>query len=392
MKSVLLTVLKFLFKVVKFVLHSAFTLSVAAVCCALVIGILPSLVYYPGNAETVQADAVQAVVSDRHDMLVQGELNSALDGLIPIEIEVIYWLRDQDLIAPEPNPACYGSTTDPLVIDSVIEQAADLLEGQTLHFSSDLPLMPGSKIQYYLDETILVITWKQIIRDVVFTMSEVKIAHPTQFRRFLAGGEYGTAMQYTTTEMASSVNAVVASAGDFYGFRQAGCRVYEGKVYRAGGRIDTCMIDDMGNMILVDGNTLNTVEQAQKFVDENHVRFSLTFGPNLIKDGVRCEPSDYPLGEINGHYSRAALCQMGNLHYMMVVVGEEDGYARRQQLKVFVDYLVEFGAQQAYALDGGQTATIAMDGELVNDPDYSVQRKISDIIYFATALPESMWE
>jgi exopolysaccharide biosynthesis protein len=42
----------------------------------------------------------------------------------------------------------------------------------------------------------------------------------------------------------------------------------------------------------------------------------------------------------------------------------------------------------AYCLDGGQTATIVMNNELVNRPVYGQQRKISDIIYFATAVPE----
>ena len=42
----------------------------------------------------------------------------------------------------------------------------------------------------------------------------------------------------------------------------------------------------------------------------------------------------------------------------------------------------------AYSLDGGQTATIVMNDELVNRPVYGQQRKISDIIYFATAVPE----
>ena len=44
-------------------------------------------------------------------------------------------------------------------------------------------------------------------------------------------------------------------------------------------------------------------------------------------------------------------------------------------------------AETAYALDGGQTTAIVMDDKLVTLPDYKTQRRISDIIYFATALP-----
>ena len=46
------------------------------------------------------------------------------------------------------------------------------------------------------------------------------------------------------------------------------------------------------------------------------------------------------------------------------------------------------GCIHAYCLDGGQTATIVMNDKLMNRPVYGQQRKISDIIYFATALPD----
>jgi hypothetical protein len=43
------------------------------------------------------------------------------------------------------------------------------------------------------------------------------------------------------------------------------------------------------------------------------------------------------------------------------------------------------GCTMAYNLDGGQSATIVMNDEVKN---YVYERRISDIIYFATALPE----
>jgi exopolysaccharide biosynthesis protein len=46
-----------------------------------------------------------------------------------------------------------------------------------------------------------------------------------------------------------------------------------------------------------------------------------------------------------------------------------------------------FGVDKAYALDGGQTAVIAMNGKLINRVVHGYQRRISDIIYFATAVP-----
>ena len=55
--------------------------------------------------------------------------------------------------------------------------------------------------------------------------------------------------------------------------------------------------------------------------------------------------------------------------------------------------LFDLGAENAYTLDGGQTASMIVNGELINSVEFGYQRAVSDIIYFATALPERQkWE
>ena len=46
------------------------------------------------------------------------------------------------------------------------------------------------------------------------------------------------------------------------------------------------------------------------------------------------------------------------------------------------------GCRQAYELDGGQTAVIVFDGTPANGIVYGSERTMSDILYFATALPD----
>ena len=65
----------------------------------------------------------------------------------------------------------------------------------------------------------------------------------------------------------------------------------------------------------------------------------------------------------------------------------EDGNENRHTIREFAENIQSFGAKKAYALDGGQTTVIAMNGELINNVDFGFQRQISDIIYFATAKP-----
>ena len=292
-------------------------------------------------------------------------------------------------MAPKPDPSGFGETQDPKELQWLLDEAADLLDGQTAYFSTETKILPGSKIQYYYDGTILSITWKEVQGNCVYTFSEVKIAHPSQFRRFLAGGEYGSEKQYITTEMAQSVNAVVASSGDFYRFRKFGTSVYNGTVYRVHGKYaDTCYIDENGDLRITHAGEIMDMDTAQKYVDENKVRFSLAFGPALVENGQRCEPGGYALGEVNDHYARAAICQMDSLHYLMATANGETHYWKVPTIHEFAKAILETGCKTAYALDGGQTAAIAMNGKLINEVVYGYQRRISDIIYFATAVPD----
>ena len=271
-----------------------------------------------GAKETVSQQKTAGVtIMDKYDMYVNNAIADSLDGLVVIE--KVYWLSDHDQVAPEPNPECYGEVSSYEELVPILKKAEKLLAGQTLAFTPDRPVWEGDSIHYYYDETILVIAWKEIVDNSVYTVAEVKVAHPSQFRRFLAGGEFGSDKQYVTTEMARSVNAVLASSGDFYGYRKYGAVVYESELRRFEGEsVDTCYITDDGDLLFTYRNELETEEEARKFIEENEVRFSLAFGPVLLDEGEIMVPGDYILGEVNGTYSRAAICQWDKLHYLVV--------------------------------------------------------------------------
>ena len=314
--------------------------------------------------------------------------SQALDGLIPVER--IYVLNDSDIVAPEPDQNAFGSTDDPSSLQWLINKAHPRLNGEPLFFKMDAPLFKGSEVQYYLDDSMVVLTWKQVFHSAVYTFSEVKINHPSQFRRFLADGKYGSDKQYLTSQMATSVNAVVASAGDFYKYRNKGLVVYNGKVERFNGTmLDSCFIDDKGDLLFSKAGILQSQEDLEQYVKDNNIRFSLSFGPILIEEGKSKVPGQYLIGEINGNYSRSAICQLGDLHYLFVTVNDEGGYHGFPTLYTFAKTLVSQGIEHAYTLDGGQTATIVMNDQVVNHVSYGAERYISDIIYFATAIPEN---
>lgn len=375
--------------------HRILTAAATMLAVCLTAQLLTPLV--SADSRTVSAGTASnanAAIMDRYDTYINNSLADALAGLQGVERPKNYWLSDENVIAPEPDPECYGSTDDPSTLQWLLDAAQEKLGLTDTVFSTDVELYEGSVVNYYLDDTILCITWQQVIDDGVYTFSEVKIAHASQFRRFLADGTYGSEKQYYTTEMAATVNAVTASSGDFYKYRYLGVIVYNGQVQRANSEIDTCYIDEQGNLLFTKAGVISSKEEAQAFVEENNVRFSLAFGPILVQNGENVTPAMYRLGESFEKYSRAAIAQMGELHYLMLAVNR--GVAPMYQTTLTIgelgQFLYELGAVQAYALDGGQTASIVTNNVLINRPDFGTQRKISDIIYFATAIPSEEWQ
>lgn len=323
---------------------------------------------------------------DALDDLVATTLAEAKEAAVSVPKH--FWISS-DAEAPVPNHENYGVTDDPYSLDWLWEQAADLLDGQELAFRPDVEFYPGSQITYYYDETILVVTWKQVLYDFVYTLCEVKVADSSQFRRHIEEGTYGSNILSAPTDMAARVNAVAACAGDYYRGRNYGIVTYDGTVYQvtSGQYVDTCFVDYDGNFHFTRCGELLDLESAQKYVDENNISFSLAFGPVLVDDGVRCEPAGYALGEVNDHYPRAAICQKDQLHYLMVTANWQGPYAQSPTIHTFAQAVETFRVQKAYTLDGGQTGAIAMDGKLMNPTLRGEQRRISDILYFATALP-----
>ena len=291
---------------------------------------------------------------------------------------------------PVPYTDCYGevAVADAAMMQDVIDKANELgvLDGQELVFNTDIPFS-GSRINYYLDETILVICWKELIGGTIYSFAEVKIMDPSQFRRKLVDDTYGSPKKLYCTDLARQANAVLALNADFYAFRNLGITCYEGVIYRTDNTLDTLFIDENGGFVFYERGQNASKEELQAFVDENNLQFSLSFGPILIKDGELIHCSSYPIGEVNEPYSRAGIGLMDNLHYLYINAENHGENLRPVPVNTFAQVMYDKGVVQGYNLDGGQTGETVLGGKIMNFIDFGNQRDVSDIIFFATALP-----
>ena len=319
-----------------------------------------------------------------------------------------YVIPEDALVAPKPDYDCYGLCTRENAHDmlAVIQRARDsglLGEDEVVAFDPDANFYSGyhgREIEYYLDDTILVILWKENVEGKCCSFAEVKIADASQFRRKLANDFYGPGPQFLASELGEQVNAVVTMNADYYRPRSYGIVVYNRELCRFETEyvINNCLryncVDSMfvtasGDFLYKRQGEENTPESIEAFVHENDILFSLAFGPVLVLDGEAVECRWYPMGEVHEGYSRAGIGQMGERHYLYMSLNHGNQEAR-WTINQFAQHFAERPVQSAYALDGGQTQEIYFCGSCYNYMDFGVERPVSDIIYFATAIPESV--
>ncbi|MCR5090234.1 MAG: phosphodiester glycosidase family protein [Oscillospiraceae bacterium] len=352
------------------------------------------------------SDAVRtAGSSDLVSRLDRGLNNAKADALSDITyIPKHYSIPEGDTVAPRPQEACFGSVSpdSAQAVMDVVQKARDsgLLEGQEVIFRPDLNFRQDTDIQYYCDDTILTILWKEIIDGNTVSCCEVKVADASQFRRKLVDDTFGSPTKLFATSIAASVNAVVAMNADFYMFRDFGIVAYNRDLYRFGEETytgsykkynctDTLFIDENGDFRFWHRLEEASREDMLRYLDGNRILFSIAFGPILVEDG-RLTPCDwYPAGEIDRGYSRAGIGQYDHLHYFYMSLNHSPEMEARWTVNRFGEQMYARGLRQAYCLDGGQTSEIVWRGSPFNYIDFGGEREVSDIIYFATAIPES---
>lgn len=276
----------------------------------------------------------------------------------------VYTLPWEDVPVPVPNEACY----------------------KVLENNGEYDTYKNTDVLCYEDETIRTVMWKEKIGESVYNFADVTIAHPTQFRRLFAD-KYGTSTRFKPLTLAKKANAVVAMSGDFYNYRQCGYIIYQRKLYLNYPRsLDICLIDSNGDLHCIYGQDI----EKSGIMDEYDIVFSLSFGPTLVQDGKLRPKKDfnyYLLGQIDTIEPRAAIGQLGPLHYLLCTVDGRMEGTRGEYAYTVGEVMEQKKCITAYTLDGGQTATMIFHNEVYNRVAYGGQREVSDIIYFATAIP-----
>lgn len=369
-------------------------LSIAALALMALALVWTGINVHPGTERC----AAQSGTSARTDLVSKLDVylnNAASDAMGDLAyIKKQYTLDYYSTVAPKPDASKYGtvsiSEADKVMDVIATAESYGLLDGQELIFDPSTQFYWDSDIQYYCDETILVICWKEQIENRVCSCVEVKIADGSQIRRKVMNDTFGSSEEGYASELAKSANAVVAMNADYYMYRSIGACVYQGQVGRFDTSCDLLLIDANGDFIMLRASELTDAAALQQFVTDNNVIFGMAFGPILVKDGELQQLSGSyggGIGEMYEQYSRAGIGQVDKLHYLYMTVNHSKDATPRADVNTFAKIIYSKGVKNAYNFDGGQTSEIIFNGNMYNYVDWGNERTVSDIIYFATAIP-----
>jgi len=261
-----------------------------------------------------------------------------------------------------------SSTTASENADTTVETAASVVEG-------------GTVIGQYSDSKTS-ITLKQYREyDSNIYVADVTVSDASDLKTALANNTYGRNITDTTSDMAANNNAILAINGDYYGARQSGYVIRNGKLYRdTSGNRDALVIQKNGEFKFVSESETNASELLQDGVLQ-----VFSFGPVLLNNGEISVGENDEVGMAMASNPRTAIGYLGNNHYVFVVSDGRTSESAGLSLYELASFMKELGVKDAYNLDGGGSSTMVFKGEIINNPTTSgrsgEERAVSDIVY-----------
>ena len=227
----------------------------------------------------------------------------------------------------------------------------------------------------YQTDTVRIAIQKIQTDNVTYFLADVYVKNIDALQTAFAKGTYGKNIYAFPAKTAVSNGAVFAVTGDYYSARSKGIVVRNGRLYRDVPGDDVCVLYKSGEMKTYTGETLALTDFAAQNIWQ-----TWSFGPaRLAADGSAIDSFDSSLSD---RHPRCGIGYYAPGHYCFIVVdGRQEGYSVGVRLSEFAGLFEKLGCKQAYNLDGGATAIMIFNGEVINKP-YKGGRESGDIIYF----------
>jgi len=233
----------------------------------------------------------------------------------------------------------------------------------------------------YSDGNIIVTLKEYRENDSTIYVADVQLTDSSYLKTALAQGSYGRNVTQKTSEIAESVNAVLAINGDYYGAQEKGYVIRNGELYR-----DTA-IENQEDLVIYEDGSFGIINEsdvtAQELIEKGAVQ-TLSFGPALVQNGKITVSQNEEVGQAMASNPRTAIGIIDDNHYVFVVSDGRTSESEGLSLYELAEFMDSLGAETAYNLDGGGSSTMYFNGSVVNNTTGGMgnsERSVSDIVY-----------
>ncbi len=244
-------------------------------------------------------------------------------------------------------------------------------------FSATFPAADtGANALYsYQTDTVKIAINRVQENSVTYFIADVYVKNIDALKAAFANGKYGRNIYDFPLTTANENHAVFAVTGDYYSARSQGIVVRNGTLYRDVPNTDVCVLYNDGELKTYDSASFNLTEAIARGIWQ-----SWSFGPPLLdKNGGKLSEFNSTLTD---RHPRSAIGYYAPGHYCFVVVdGRQKNYSIGMNLMELSALFESLGCKQAYNFDGGATAVMIFQGDVINQP-YKGGRESGDIVYF----------
>ena len=251
--------------------------------------------------------------------------------------------------------------------------------------STDSGISSAGTSDTYSDDKLSIKLKEYTVSGTAVHVAEVKADSASYLKTAFAQGSYGRNVTATTSDIAESVDAILAINGDYYGAQEKGYVIRNGKLYRS-----TAVNGSEDLVIYKDGSfeIINESEvTAEELIAKGAVQ-TLSFGPALVEKGKISVDSDDEVGRAMASNPRTAIGIKSDGTYVFVVSDGRTDESEGLSLLQLAEFMENLGAETAYNLDGGGSSTMVFKGNIVNTPTgggigngSGSERKVGDIVY-----------
>lgn len=234
----------------------------------------------------------------------------------------------------------------------------------------------------YEDDNIKIALTDYRENDTDIHVADVTVSSSEYLKTAFAQSSYGRNVTEKTSDIAESVNAILAINGDHYGAQESGYVIRNGVIYRAAaksGNEDLVIYGD-GSFEIIDEDDITAEELLEKGAQN-----VFAFGPALVENGSVSVTENEEVGKAMASNPRTAIGIIDENHYVFVVADGRTSDNDGLSLYELAEFMESLGVQTAYNLDGGGSSTMYFNGQIINKPTTNgssiKERSVSDIVY-----------